>query len=485
MLERRETLIGKQKEKFQIALEQISSLFLEQFQNHQNQTVIATEWKLETVIDSDGEFLNYEYLFIFDRNTELKEVRFIRTEDVIPELNRVSEEDYYILLTGKLKDDIQTIFSTQETEFDSVGELNLLCNKQLLEFLENSGYYLYDSYFETGNLSDNTRLIISSNFLSEEQMKDCLVTYSVTEKMCYSRDTVWETNQKRKESSLNHYKLWLKFNPHLKQIQGELFLKMLQDEIHFEYQFEVSYAWWTSWRVQDKYKFLKEYVENLTTKEVSVFFFNSFITDNNFLYAVLQDYDQLLETPENFSETERELIFQVLVEIFLTLLKLNKADYEYQFGELTYHTFKEDNWVGLFEKKFYVDKTLLCFSKERLNSQPLKISLSPSKVFAFKNYLGDREENVSLVKLLSKFTKQLKFPKELVTLELDSIFEHFDYNTLKVSHNYSLDEILVFIFQDGGLESLTVTITDKELHLFRKRLNREDLTDTDILEMFR
>ena len=485
MLERRETLIGKQKEKFQIALKQIFSLFLEQLQNHQNQTVIATEWKLETVIDSDGEFLNYEYLFIFDRNTELKEVRFIRTEDVIPELNRVSEEDYYILLIGKLKDDIQTIFSTQETEFDSVGELNLLCNKQLLEFLENSGYYLYDSYFETVNLSDNTRLIISSNFLSEEQMKDCLVTYSVTEKMCYSRDTVWETNQKRKESSLNHYKLWLKFNPHLKQIQGELFLKMLQDEIHFEYQFEVSYAWWTSWRVQDKYKFLKEYVENLTTKEVSVFFFNSFITDNNFLYAVLQDYDQLLETPENFSETERELIFQVLVEIFLTLLKLNKADYEYQFGELTYHTFKEDNWVGLFEKKFYVDKTLLCFLKERLNSQPLKISLSPSKVFAFKNYLGDREENVSLMKLLSKITQELKFPKEFVTLELDSIFENFDYNTLKVSHNYQLDEILEFIFQNGGLDSLTVTVTEKELHLFRKRLNREDLTDSDILEMFR
>ena len=478
-------MIGKQKEKFQIALKQIFSLFLEQLQNHQNQTVIATEWKLETVIDSDGEFLNYEYLFIFDRNTELKEVRFIRTEDVIPELNRVSKEDYYILLTGKLKDDIQTIFSTQETEFDSVGELNLLCNKQLLEFLENSGYYLYDSYFETGNLSDNTRLIISSNFLSEEQMKDCLVTYSVTEKMCYSRDTVWETNQKRKESSLNHYKLWLKFNPHLKQIQGELFLKMLQDEIHFEYQFEVSYAWWTSWRVQDKYKFLKEYVENLTTKEVSVFFFNSFITDNNFLYAVLQDYDQLLETPENFSETERELIFQVLVEIFLTLLKLNKADYEYQFGELTYHTFKEDNWVGLFEKNFYVDKTLLCFLKERLNSQPLKISLSPSKVFAFKNYLGDREENVSLVKLLSKITQELKFPKEFVTLELDSIFENFDYNTLKVSHNYQLDEILEFIFQNGGLDSLTVTVTEKELHLFRKRLNREDLTDSDILEMFR
>ena len=485
MLERRETLIGKQKEKFQIALKQIFPLFLEQLQNHQNQTVIATEWKLETVIDSDGEFLNYEYLFIFDRNTELKEVRFIRIEDVIPELNRVSEEDYYILLTGKLKDDIQTIFSTQETEFDSVGELNLLCNKQLLEFLENSGYYLYDSYFETGNLSDNTRLIISSNFLSEEQMKDCLVTYSVTEKMCYSRDTVWETNQKRKESSLNHYKLWLKFNPHLKQIQGELFLKMLQDEIHFEYQFEVSYAWWTSWRVQDKYKFLKEYVENLTTKEVSVFFFNSFITDNNFLYAVLQDYDQLLETPENFSETERELIFQVLVEIFLTLLKLNKADYEYQFEELTYHTFKEDNWVGLFEKNFYVDKTLLCFLKERLNSQPLKISLSPSKVFAFKNYLGDREENVSLVKLLSKITQELKFPKEFVTLELDSIFENFDYNTLKVSHNYQLDEILEFIFQNGGLDSLTVTVTEKELHLFRKRLNREDLTDSDILEMFR
>lgn len=478
-------MIGKQKEKFQIALKQIFSLFLEQLQNHQNQTVIATEWKLETVIDSDGEFLNYEYLFIFDRNTELKEVRFIRTEDVIPELNCVPEEDYYILLTGKLKDDIQTIFSTQETEFDSVGELNLLFNKQLLEFLENNGYYLYDSYFETGNLSDNTRLIISSNFLSKEQMKDCLITYSVTEKMCYSRETVWETNQKRKESSLNHYKLWLKFYPHLKQIQDELFLKMLQDEIHFEYQFEVSYAWWTSWRVQDKYKFLKEYVENLTTKEVSVFFFNSFITDNNFLYAVLQDYDQLLETPENFSETERELIFQVLVEIFLTLLKLNKADYEYQFGELTYHTFKEDNWVGLFEKKFYVDKTLLCLLKERLNSQPLKISLSPSKVFAFKNYLGDREENVSLVKLLSKITQELKFPKEFVTLELDSIFENFDYNTLKVSHNYQLDEILEFIFQNGGLDSLTVTVTEKELHLFRKRLNREDLTDSDILEMFR
>ena len=478
-------MIGKQKEKFQIALEQIRSIFLEQLQNYQNQTVTTTEWKLETVIDSDGEFLKYEYLFIFNKNIELKEVHFIKSEDVIPELNCVPEEDYYILLTGKLKDDIQTIFSTQETEFDSVGELNLLFNKQLLEFLENNGYYLYDSYFETGNLSDNTRLIISSNFLSKEQMKDCLITYSVTEKMCYSRETVWETNQKRKESSLNHYKLWLKFYPHLKQIQGELFLKMLQDEIHFEYQFEVSYAWWTSWRVQDKYKFLKEYVENLTTKEVSVFFFNSFITDNNFLYAVLQDYDQLLETPENFSETERELIFQVLVEIFLTLLKLNKADYEYQFGELTYHTFKEDNWVGLFEKKFYVDKTLLCFLKERLNSQPLKISLSPSKVFAFKNYLGDREENVSLVKLLSKIIQELKFPKEFVTLELDSIFENFDYNTLKVSHNYQLDEILEFIFQNGGLDSLTVTVTEKELHLFRKRLNREDLTDSDILEMFR
>ena len=484
MLERRETLIGKQKEKFQIALEQISSLFLEQFQNHQNQTVTATEWKLETVIDSDREFLNYEYLFIFNRNTELKEVRFIRTEDVIPELNCVSEEDYYILLTGKLKDDIQTIFSTQETRFD-LSDLNLLFNKQLLEFLENNGYYLYDSYFETGNLSDNTRLIISSNFLSEEQIKDCLVTYSVTEKMCYSRDTVWETNQKRKESSLNHYKLWLKFYPHLKQIQDELFLKMLQDEIHSEYQFEVSYAWWTSWEVQSKYKFLKEYVENLTTKEVSVFFFNSFITDNDFLYAVLQDYDQFLETPENFSNTERELIFQVLVEIFLTLLKLNKADYEYQFGELTYHTFKEDNWVGLFGKLFYNDEILLSCLEERLNSQALKISLSPSKVFAFENYLRDREENVGLVKLLSKFTKQLKFPKELVTLELDSIFEHFDYNTLKVSHNYQLDEIFEFIFQDGGLDSLTVTVTEKELHLFRKRLNCEDLTDSDILEMFR
>ena len=484
MLERRETLIGKQKEKFQIALEQISSLFLKQLKNHQNQTVTATEWKLETVIDSDGEFLNYEYLFIFNRNIELKEVHFITSEEVIPELNRVSEEDYYILLTGKLKDDIQTIFSTQETRFD-LSDLNLLFNKQLLEFLESSGYYLYDSYFETGNLSDNTRLIISSNFLSKEQIKDCLVTYSVTEKMCYSRDTVWETNQKRKESSLNHYKLWLKFYPHLKQIQDELFLKMLQDEIHSEYQFEVSYAWWKSWEVQSKYKFLKEYVENLTTKEVSVFFFNSFITDNNFLYAVLQDYDQLLEVPEEFSNIERELIFQVLVEIFLILLKLNKSDYEYQFGELTYHTFKEDNWVGLFGKLFYADKTLISFLEERLSSQPLKISISPSKAFAFEHCLGDREENIGLVKLLSKFTKQLKFPKELVTLELDSIFEHFDYNTLKVSHNYSLDKILVFIFQDGGLESLTVTVTEKELHLFRKRLNREDLTDSDILEMFR
>lgn len=162
-------------------MEQIRSLFLKQLQNHQNQTVTTTEWRLETVIDSDGEFLNYEYLFIFNRNTELKEVRFIRTEDVIPELNCVSEEDYYILLTGKLKDDIQTIFSTQETRFD-LSDLNLLFNKQLLEFLESSGYYLYDSYFETGNLSDNTRLIISSNFLSKEQIKDCLVTYSVTEK---------------------------------------------------------------------------------------------------------------------------------------------------------------------------------------------------------------------------------------------------------------------------------------------------------------
>lgn len=478
-------MIGKQKEKFQIALEQIRSLFLEQLQNYRNQTVTTTEWKLETVIDSDGEFLIYEYLFIFNRNTELKEVRFIKTEDVIPELNRVSEEDYYILLTGKLKNDIQIIFSTQETEFDSVGELNLIFNKQLLKFLEAGGDYLYDSYFETGNLSDNTRLIISSNFLSEEQMKDCLITYSVTEKYCYSRDTVWENNQKRKESSLNHYKLWSKFYPLLKQIQDELFLKMLQDEIHSEYQFEVSYAWWKSWEVQSKYKFLKEYVENLTTKEVSVFFFNSFITDNNFLYAVLQDYYQLLEVPKEFSNIERELIFQVLVEIFLTLLKLNKSDYEYQFGELTYHTFKEDNWVGLFGKLFYADKTLLSFLEERLSSQPLKISISPSKAFAFEHYLGDREENVGLVKLLSKFTQQLKFPKELVTLELDSIFEHFDYNTLKVSHNYSLDEILVFIFQDGGLDSLTVTVTEKERQLFRKRLNREDLTDTDILEMFR
>ena len=477
-------MIGKQKEKFQIALEQISSIFLEELQNHQKQTVTTTEWKLETVIDSDGEFLNYEYLFIFNRDIKLKEVRFITTENVIPELNRVSEEDYYILLTGKLKDDIQTIFSTKETEFDSVSELNLLFNKQLLKFLEAGGDYLYDSYFESGNLSDNTRLIISSNFLSEEQMKDCLITYSVTEKMCYSRDTVWETNQKRKESSLNHYRLWLKFNPRLKQVQDELFLKMLQDEIHSEYQFEVSYAWWKSWEVQSKYKFLKEYVENLTTKEVSVFFFNSFITDNNFIYAVIQDYDQLLETPENFSDTEKEFIFQFLVEIFLILLKLNKDDYEYQFGELTYHTFKEDNWVGLFGKLFYNDEILLSCLEERLNSQPLKISLSPSKVFAFEHCLGDREENVGLVKLLSKFTKQLKFTKELVTLELGSIFEHFDYNTLKVSHNYSLDEILGFIFQDGGLDSLTVTVTDKELHLFRKRLNREDLTDSDILEMF-
>lgn len=180
-------MIGKQKEKFQIALEQIRSLFLKQLQNHQNQTVTTTEWRLETVIDSDGEFLNYEYLFIFNRNTELKEVRFIRTEDVIPELNCVSEEDYYILLTGKLKDDIQTIFSTQETRFD-LSDLNLLFNKQLLEFLESSGYYLYDSYFETGNLSDNTRLIISSNFLSKEQIKDCLVTYSVTEKKCVTQE---------------------------------------------------------------------------------------------------------------------------------------------------------------------------------------------------------------------------------------------------------------------------------------------------------
>lgn len=478
-------MIGKQKEKFQIALEQISSIFLKQLQNHQNQTVTTTEWKLETVIDSDGEFLNYEYLFIFNRNIELKEVRFITTEEVIQELNCVLEEDYYILLTGKLKNDIQTIFSTKETEFDSVSELNLFFNKQLLKFLEAGGDYLYDSYFETGNLSDNTRLIISSNFLSEEQMKDCLITYSVTEKYCYSRDTVWETNQKRKESSLNHYRLWLKFYPHLKQIQNELFLKMLQDEIHSEYQFEVSYAWWKSWEVQSKYKFLKEYVENLTTKEVSVFFFNSFITDNNFIYAVIQDYDQLLETPENFSDTEKEFIFQFLVEIFLILLKLNKDDYEYQFGELTYHTFKEDNWVGLFGKLFYNDEILLSCLEERLNSQPLKISLSPSKVFTFEHCLGDREENVGLVKLLSKFTKQLKFPKELVTLELGSIFEHFDYNTLKVSHNYSLDEILGFIFQDGGLDSLTVTVTDKELHLFRKRLNRDDLTDTDVLEMFR
>ena len=386
----------------------------------------------------------------------------------------------------KVENDIHAIFSTKETEFDSVSELNLLFNKQLLKFLEAGGDYLYDSYFETGNLSDNTRLIISSNFLSEEQMKDCLITYSVTEKMCYSRDTVWETNQKRKESSLNHYRLWLKFNPRLKQIQDELFLKMLQSGFESEYySFEVSYAWWTSWKVQDKYKFLKEYVENLTTKEVSVFFFNSFMKDNNFLYAVQQDYYQLVETPEKFSDIERELILQVLVEIFLVLLKLNKNDYEYQFGELVYHTFKEDYWIGLFERMFYSDKILLSFLEECLNSQPLKISLSPSKVFSFENYLSDREENVGLVKLLNNITQQLKFPKELVVLELDSIFEHFDYNTLKVSHNYQLDEILEFIFQDGGLDSLTVTVTDKELHLFRKRLNCDDLTDTDILEMFR
>ena len=121
----------------------------------------------------------------------------------------------------------------------------------------------------------------------------------------------------------------MKFHPHLKQIQDELFLKILQDEIHSEYQFEVSYAWWNNWEVQSKYKFLKEYVENFTTKEISVFFFNSFITDNNFLYTVIQDYNEFLETPENLSDTERELIFQVLVEIFLILLKLNKADYEY------------------------------------------------------------------------------------------------------------------------------------------------------------
>ena len=105
------------------------------------------------------------------------------------------------------------------------------------------------------------------------------------------------------------------------------------------------------------------------------------------------------------------MIFQVLVEIFLTLLKLNKADYEYQFGELTYHTFKEDNWVGLFGKLFYTNKTLLPFLEERLNSQLLKISLSPSKIFAFENYLGNKEENVSLVKLFNKITQQLKFPK--------------------------------------------------------------------------
>jgi hypothetical protein len=79
LLERRETLIGKQKEKFQVALEQISSIFLEQFQNHQNQTVTTTEWKLEIVIGSDGGFLNYEYLFIFDKKIELKEVSFITT----------------------------------------------------------------------------------------------------------------------------------------------------------------------------------------------------------------------------------------------------------------------------------------------------------------------------------------------------------------------------------------------------------------------
>ena len=56
---------------------------------------------------------------------------------------------------------------------------------------------------------------------------------------------------------------------------------------------------------------------------------------------------------------------------------------------------------------------------------------------------------------------------------------------MKVSHNYQLDEIFEFIFQEGGLESLTVTVTEKELHLFRKRLNREDFTNADILEMFR
>ena len=120
-----------------------------------------------------------------------------------------------------------------------------------------------------------------------------------------------------------------------------------------------------------------------------------------------------------------------------------------------------------------------------MSSQPLKISLSPSKAFAFEHCLGNKEENVGLVKLFSKITQELKFPKELVVLELDSIFEHFDYNTLKVSHNYQLDEIFEFIFQDDGLDSLTVTVTEKELHLFRKRLNRKDLTDSDILEMFR
>lgn len=508
-------MIGKQKEKFQIALEQISSLFLEQFQNHQNQTVTATEWKLETVIDSDREFLNYEYLFIFNRNTELKEVRFIRTEDVIPELNCVSEEDYYILLTGKLKYNIHTVLSIyknickklsihkitptvddlNESNQDFVDELKLIFNQQLLDFLNSNGLYLWGNYLEDKTFSKDKRFVISSNFLSEQNLENLLRVSSHSDNILHSKAVGALNHQARSKehnNNFNYYKLWLKFTPYLKQVQEKLLLELLQNEDECS-DLNVAYFWWKNWDVTNKYQFLKQYFKNLSeTKDVTTTFFNLFMRDNNFLEEIKNDYLELIDHPKTVSEVERKLILQILVEIFLILLRLDASDYQYRIGELRHFSIKEYNWLGWIEKLFWNElesenKFLLPFLEERLNEQSMTFIISPDKLVAFEVILTTpTETNYNLLYLIESIVKRLKINKKFLTIKLDLIYKYFiDFDpsySIFDSHFYQFNEMVKFINHKITRDYLTVTFTEKERQLFRNHFKNQNLTDFEILE---
>lgn len=508
-------MIGKTKGKFQRALEKIQSLFLEQFQMMRDQTETTTEWKLETILDSDGEFLKYEYLFIFNRKIELKKIHFLSTKQIVEQLKSVSEEDYYILLTGKLKHDIHEILSiykniqkqllvhnvtTTVNELDEsyqnfVNELNLFFNKQLLEFLKSNGLYLWGNYLEDKTFSKDNRFVISSNFLSEQNLENLLRVSSHSDNILHSRAVGALNHQARSkehDNNLNYYKLWFKFTPYLKQVQEKLLLELLQNEDSCS-DLNVAYFWWKNWAVVDKYKFLKQYFENLSeTNNVTVTFFNLFMRDNNFLEEIKNDYLGLIEHPETVSEVERKLILQILVEIFLILLRLDASDYQYRIGELRHFSIKEYNWLGWIEKLFWNElksenKFLLPFLEERLNKQSMTFIISPDKLVAFEVILTTpTETNYNLLYLIESIVKQLKINKKFVTIKLDLIYKYFiDFDpsySIFDSHFYQFNEMVKFINHKRTCDSLTVTFTEKERQLFRNHFDNQNLTDFEILE---